>query len=157
MATLVCPPVRCFLIPADAMHGQAITIHTFCVIFFHWTPSQRFIVPGVIISIIWLYVSLYVGLAYAFHHSPGHEFFQPVPYWCWVGSAYPADRISAEYFWLWLSAFSAIVLYVPLWLLIRGNLTVDSQRPWVVTFHHASQRRHGAAFDRARHSLKMLL
>ncbi|KZV92211.1 hypothetical protein EXIGLDRAFT_718599 [Exidia glandulosa HHB12029] len=140
--------------PSAAMATLAITIHTFCVICFHWSPSQpQKLVPCLVISAIWLYVSLYVGIAYALHHKPGHEFFQPVPYWCWVANGYPEERISAEYIWLWLSVFGAVVLYVPLWLVVRGNVEVS---PWRFTWC-PSRSTHGAAFDRMRQSLKMLL
>ena len=56
-------------------------MHTFCVIFFHWAPPSNFLLPSLVVVGIWLYCALYVGIAWALHHDPGEEFFQPVPYW----------------------------------------------------------------------------
>ncbi|EJD41547.1 hypothetical protein AURDEDRAFT_90248 [Auricularia subglabra TFB-10046 SS5] len=140
-----------------AMATLTITLHTFCVIFFHWTPPEGHLIPTIVITAIWLYVFLYVGLALALHRAPGAEFFQPVPFWCWVSAQYPKHRIFAEYFWLWLSAFSAVLLYVPLFFFVRGNIEVDPQRPWVITFHRFSRTRRGVTFNRVRQSVKMLL
>ncbi|KAH7101733.1 hypothetical protein BKA62DRAFT_770231 [Auriculariales sp. MPI-PUGE-AT-0066] len=143
--------------PSAAMATMAITVHTFCVIFFHWTPPANFILPTVVVGTVWLYCGLYVGISWYLHHASGHEFFQPVPFWCWVSKLYPAHRIAAEYFWLWFSAFSSILFYVPLFLFIRGNIEVDAVKPWKMKWRKSEHRRQVSSFNRNRQSLKMLL
>ncbi|EJD41565.1 hypothetical protein AURDEDRAFT_186517 [Auricularia subglabra TFB-10046 SS5] len=141
-----------------AMATVVIAIHTFLVIFFRWTPPRSFLIPVIVISAIWIYVSLYSGISYARHHSPGEELFVPTPYWCWISSRYPKDRISAEYFWLWFAALFSILLYIPLFFMIRGNIEVDPQRFWRMSFHRtAGMSRKGVTFSPSQQSLKMLL
>lgn len=90
------------------------------MIFFRWTPPRSFLVPLLVVGAIWLYVSLYVGISFAKFHSPGREYFVPTPYWCWISSRYPKERISEEYFWLWFAAVFSIILYIPLFFVIRS-------------------------------------
>lgn len=146
--------------PSVAMAVVVIAIHTFFVIFFRWSPPRSFLIPCLIVGAIWLYVSLYVSISYARHHTPGTEYFIPTPYWCWISSRYPNDRISEEYFWLWFAALFSIVLYIPLFLVIRGNIEVDPGKGkfWKISFHRTqSVDRAGYTFSPSRQSMKMLL
>ena len=52
------------------MVSQAITLHTFFVIFFRWTPGPRSVwIYRIIISLIWTYTTLFVGIAYSKHRA----------------------------------------------------------------------------------------
>ena len=113
-----------------AMATFAITLHTFLVIFFRWSPSPRSSwIWKVGISFIWLYVSIYAIAGYAAHHRENgptpDAFYTPTPYWCWISNDFNAERITAEYLWLWFAAFSSIILYTFLFFRVRGNITVD--------------------------------
>ncbi|EJD34843.1 hypothetical protein AURDEDRAFT_75800, partial [Auricularia subglabra TFB-10046 SS5] len=141
-----------------AMATMVIAVHTFLVIFFRWTPPSGFLIPIIVISMIWAYVSLYTGIAFAAHHAPGAELFTPTPYWCWISARYPKERFSAEYFWLWSAALLSILLYIPLFFVIRGNITVDPQHWWRIEFQRTTNlQRAGVTFSPSRQSLKMLL
>jgi hypothetical protein len=49
---------------------QAITLHTFFVIFFRWTPGPRSVwIYRVVIPLIWTYLTLFVVIAYLKHRS----------------------------------------------------------------------------------------
>lgn len=89
------------------------------MIFFRWAPPRSFLIPLLVVGAIWLYVFLYVGISVAKHHSSNSEYFVPTPYWCWISPQYGKDRVSQEYFWLWFAALFSIVLYVPLFFVIR--------------------------------------
>jgi len=121
------------------MATLAIAIHTFAVIVFRWTPPRSMLLPAIVISGIWLFVGLYVGISVAQHSSVTSDsaYFAPAGFWCWISARYPADRISAEYVWLWVAALLSVVLYIPLYFCIRGNLEVDPARPWVWSWRAA--------------------
>ncbi|KAH7100171.1 hypothetical protein BKA62DRAFT_256444 [Auriculariales sp. MPI-PUGE-AT-0066] len=143
--------------PAVAMVTAVIALHTFCVIFFRWTPPKSFLLPLIVIGGIWAYVGTYTGVMFAKH---GSSFITPTPYWCWISARYPHDRISQEYVWMWFAAIFSIILYIPLFLLIRGNIEVEPSRQFFhVTFHRISNQQYGrgSAFNPSKQSLKMLL
>ncbi|KIM24225.1 hypothetical protein M408DRAFT_242992 [Serendipita vermifera MAFF 305830] len=117
-----------------AMATFAIALHTFLVIFFRWSPSPRHAwIWKVVIAFIWLYVSIYAIAGYAAHHGDANNltdldaFYTPTPYWCWISGEFDAERITAEYLWLWIAAFASIILYTFLFFRVRGNITVDPQ------------------------------
>jgi hypothetical protein len=115
-----------------AMGTLAITIHTFLVIFFRWSPGPKANwIWKVVIAFIWFYTILFGCIGYARHHRPTNSndtidsFFTPTPYWCWISGHFGPERIAGEYFWLWFAAFSSIALYTLLFFRVRGNITVD--------------------------------
>lgn len=113
-----------------AMATLAIAVHTFVVIFFRWSPrSEQDWIYRVVIAFIWIYVTIFAIVGYAVHHSSNSttpdSFFTPTPYWCWISSAFLAERIMGEYLWLWLAAFTSIILYSLLFFRLRGNIWVD--------------------------------
>ena len=110
-----------------AMATLAIAIHTFLVIFFRWSPSPRAAwIWKVAICFIWLYVVLYSLIGFATHHvDPIDAFYTPTPYWCWISNDFNPERVTAEYLWLWIAAFTSIILYTFLFFRVRGNITVD--------------------------------
>lgn len=115
-----------------ALSTLAITIQTFLVIFFRWSPSPRSSwIWKAVITAIWLYVCIFAAVGYGKHHSPSSDpqtadiFFTPTPYWCWISGKFDAERIAGEYFWLWFAAFVNIILYTLLFFRVRGNITVD--------------------------------
>ena len=45
---------------------------------------------------------------------------------CWIGGAFKAERIAGEYVWLWIAALASIVLYIPLFFIMKGTLDIDT-------------------------------
>ena len=130
---------------------QAITLHTFFVIFFRWTPGPHSVwIYRIVIPFIWTYLILFVVIGYSAHRGDNladprvffvrplpstslHPFplvspFQsPTPYWCWIGSGFDVERIVGEYLWLWTALLSSIFFYTLLFFRLRGNIHVDPQ------------------------------
>lgn len=117
-----------------ALATMAIAIHTFAVIFFRWIPPRSNVIPAIVISIIWLFLILFVVLEAVTHPN----FYTPTPYWCWI-SADIVPRLVGQYIWLWLSSFVSIVLYILLFFSLRGNVTIDTDTWWNIKFHRAPQ------------------
>ncbi|KDQ17231.1 hypothetical protein BOTBODRAFT_53377 [Botryobasidium botryosum FD-172 SS1] len=105
----------------------AISIHTFCVIFFRWDPPRSKRVPLCVVSLIWLYNACFVAVGLGKHRGRGGKdaFYVPAPYWCWL---YPstATRIFSEYLWLNLAVFASVILYVLLFFAVLGYIDVRS-------------------------------
>ncbi|KZV95831.1 hypothetical protein EXIGLDRAFT_460065 [Exidia glandulosa HHB12029] len=143
--------------PGTAMATLAITIHTFFMIAFSWRPDQRdFRIPFVVVFISWTYRLGFVSGARA-SALPGKTLFAPSPYWCWISDHYNFERIPATYLWYWLTAGVSIVLYVPLYFVIRRNLDLDRERPWRLSVHRAPQLGRVGGSSTAKLSLKVLL
>ncbi|PVF93527.1 hypothetical protein CPB86DRAFT_674884, partial [Serendipita vermifera] len=147
-----------------AMSTTAITIHTFLVIFFRWSPSPKASwIWKVVIAFIWVYVVLFGIVGFARHHRPANDnttidnFFTPTPYWCWISGHFNDERIAGEYFWLWFAAFLSILLYTLLYFRVRGNITVDPLDWRRVRFHSGRGGRGGeAGKDAAKEALSMI-
>ncbi|CAE6515883.1 unnamed protein product [Rhizoctonia solani] len=130
-----------------AMSTLAISIHTFIVIFFSWHPPMGAAgarIWGAVITLIWLYLTLCVSVGFAVNENKVRsasadvalgDFYAPTPFYCWIGQGYLVERILFEYFWIWTTALSSIVLYSTLFLRMRGYISVDP-RDWThIRFH----------------------
>ena len=51
---------------------------------------------------------------------------------CWITAGFPVQRIVLEYLWLWTTALLDLLLYIPLYLVIRGFLVVEGYRVYWV-------------------------
>jgi len=129
----------------------AITVHTFCVIFFQWEPPRSKRVPLCVVSLIWLYNLCFVAIGFGTRTGrEGKEaFYVPTPFWCWVHPSTPT-RLAAQYFWLNLTSFTSVALYIPLFFAIRGNIEViPDGRRWyrykITLVRHPNQERNGAS------------
>ncbi|KAJ1307500.1 hypothetical protein OPQ81_001599 [Rhizoctonia solani] len=130
-----------------AMSTLAISIHTFIVIFFSWHPPTGAAgarIWGTVIALIWVYLSLCVSVGFAVNEKQLRSaptdvalehFYAPTPFYCWIGQGYLIERILFEYFWIWVTALSSIVLYSTLFLRMRGNISVDPRKWTHVRFH----------------------
>ncbi|KZT38160.1 hypothetical protein SISSUDRAFT_1062185 [Sistotremastrum suecicum HHB10207 ss-3] len=119
----------------SAMATIAIAIHTFLVIVFRWR-IERLWFPILVVSAIWIFCILFPIINWARFRKDQEPFLFPSPYcssWCWIG-ARSGLQIGGEYVWLWIAALVSILLYVPLFFVIRGNLDIDEDRWWKLRF-----------------------
>ncbi|KAH9484981.1 hypothetical protein JR316_0001885 [Psilocybe cubensis] len=115
-------------------------------------------VATVVVSTTWLFVVLIVILGNTVNRGAGKSRFQaPTPYWCWISKDYLQLRIWGEYFWFWVTLLFSIVVYVPLYLWSRGNITFDDHSWWKLHWHRADENTDPALTGIRRRSLIMLL
>lgn len=92
---------------ASAFFVLAIAIHTY------WTAVMSRRVPyrvfAWILVILWLGVIFLTVIGLAIHQE---SYFVRAGAWCWISSDYEPERLGLHYFWLFLSEFGLIVLYV---------------------------------------------
>jgi hypothetical protein len=101
---------------ASAFFVLAIAIHTY------WTAVMSRRVPyrvfGCILVIIWLGVIFLTVLGLAIHKD---TYFVRAGSWCWISNDYEPERLGLHYFWLFLSEFGLIVLYVVTFIQLRSK------------------------------------
>jgi len=120
--------------PGVAIATVTIAIHTFIVVL--WGRLQdSFLVAYIVVGLSWLFVILSTAISASIHTRNSNFYDTPTPFWCWIGSAYKAERIAGEYFWLWFALFMSVLLYVPLFFWARGNLSVDPKCWWKFRIH----------------------
>jgi len=47
---------------------------------------------------------------------------------CWITSEFSVQRTVADFLWMWIAAFSSLLAYVVLFLVLRGYITVNGWR-----------------------------
>ncbi|KAJ3480634.1 hypothetical protein NLI96_g8203 [Meripilus lineatus] len=118
-----------------ALASLAIALHTFMVIVFRWRPPKSSTLPIIVISSIWIFLALIIGLSFASHK--GKTYYGDTKYWCWITKDYLAEGIALEYVWMWTAALLNIALYIPITLVLKGLITVDG---FHVHFHGSKER-----------------
>jgi hypothetical protein len=107
-------------------------LHTFIILWWRKSSNGRIIAFSVV-SCIWFFNILYSVLA---SRQPQYE--TPTPYWCWIGGKgdrYLIDKIMGEYLWMWITLLLSILVYVPLFFLSRGCITVSTTHWWKFSIH----------------------
>ncbi|KIO25801.1 hypothetical protein M407DRAFT_24856 [Tulasnella calospora MUT 4182] len=126
-----------------AMSTLVIAIHTFATVFFRWQPQKYPWLWMVVVACIWTFLLLFLVIGYVMHKGAerrgGMPYFSPVPFWCWIGSGYTAERIAGEYIWVWSSPLISSMLYLILFFRLRGNIDVDPSDWKRISFHRRSR------------------
>ncbi|EPQ56951.1 hypothetical protein GLOTRDRAFT_127335 [Gloeophyllum trabeum ATCC 11539] len=112
----------------------AIALHTFRVL--AWGRfTYDHLVAYIVVCVIIVYDALFVGLSTGINASEGKDYILPDPFWCWVGDAYKKQRILGEYLWIWFALVGSIVLYPPLYFLLRGDISFDPNSWYRIRIH----------------------
>ncbi|KAG9091937.1 hypothetical protein FS749_016129 [Ceratobasidium sp. UAMH 11750] len=116
---------------AVALFTFAITFYTFISVVRGKVIKRRVVLWGGVTALIWLFVLLWAVLGYATHPKSGNDsFYTPTPYWCWISQKYTKERLAGEYVWLWFAGFGNLLLYIPLFFILRGNIVWDEEEGW---------------------------
>jgi len=117
-----------------ALWSMVIAIHTFCILFLGFRPRD-FALYGTLIG-VWSLIGLIVvfGPAAAESIERG-PYFGIAGIWCWITDPYQTERLLLEYIWMFTSAVVSFVLYVLVFLKLRGYVLVSG---WRIRFRRAS-------------------
>ncbi|KAF9050251.1 hypothetical protein BJ165DRAFT_1341851 [Panaeolus papilionaceus] len=116
----------------------AIAVHTFLILVVRWrAPSNM---SQYAIAIIWLCAALILVIPNGIHRKGGY--YGPTGFWCWIDAQYPTERIVTEYLWVWFSAFSLILLYGAMFMVMRGWVIVDDGIHWYSNYQERSDDTH---------------
>ncbi|KAG9085447.1 hypothetical protein FS749_004412 [Ceratobasidium sp. UAMH 11750] len=113
---------------AAALSTLAVAIYTFLAIYRDRHPKYNPLRCIAVVSVIWLWVLLWAVIPLGVKRGTGpdkdgnvQEFYTPTPWWCWINGKYMAERVVAEYLWLWIAGIGSIALYVPSYFKVRNR------------------------------------
>ncbi|KAF8342806.1 uncharacterized protein EI90DRAFT_791062 [Cantharellus anzutake] len=109
-----------------AMFILAITIHTAAVMLWRWKAPRKATAAIVLMLTIWLFITLEIGLSLALYHR--RQYIDISGMWCWIGPHFKNQRLLFEYVWIWITAIFNLLMYIPLYFSLRGNLHVNGFR-----------------------------
>ncbi|KAG8958978.1 hypothetical protein FRC03_008564 [Tulasnella sp. 419] len=105
----------------SALWSLTIAAHTFVLLFLQIRISNA--VATIIMGAVWALIGLLVIIGpLAIEKEAKGPFHGISGSWCWITDAYPGARIGLEYFWMFFSAFGSFVLYILVFLRLRGNI-----------------------------------
>ncbi|KAG8984525.1 hypothetical protein FRB94_006665 [Tulasnella sp. JGI-2019a] len=104
-----------------ALTTLAIGVTSFAVVVLRWKNSASRTIPILIHTGIIVLLILFTVIP----AQTRPEFYAPTGYWCWISPQYRAEQIALEYGWFWLASLINFLLYVLIFLTLRGNLQVD--------------------------------
>ncbi|KAG8685680.1 hypothetical protein FRC11_010228 [Ceratobasidium sp. 423] len=114
------------------------------------------------VVIIWLWCLLWPIILLEKYDQPGlgekgnvEYAFTPTPWWCWINDKYMAERIVAEYLWLWIAGICSIGLYVPAYFIVRDRENGEPVRSGQVDAN-ADEQSIAGTIDEKKEARKML-
>lgn len=110
--------------------GQAIGVHTLCVLAFGWKTPRH--VVFLVIFTIWLFIILAVSLPFGTHtglteyEGVYYPYYGNTKTWCWITKPFQnKEGIALQYVWMWLAMVVNTIIYLFLVLLFRGWVPLD--------------------------------
>jgi hypothetical protein len=121
---------------------QNVAIHTFSTIIFWRRPDTNLFRAALIVAGIWiviiLNVAINIGINGASHFYGPTGSCESIPFirvWklnlfqgCWITKDFPVQRTAADFLWMWISAFSSVLAYVAVFLVLGDFVKVEGWR-----------------------------
>lgn len=118
-----------------ALWSFVIALHTFCLLFLGMRIKDW--VCYATLVFVWLFLGFILALGPGIIASAEKGPFYGISgVWCWMTPAYPTERFTLEYLFMFASAGVSFFLYSLVFLRLRGNVTVNG---WSVRFHSRDQ------------------
>ncbi|KAF7984260.1 hypothetical protein HWV62_16100 [Athelia sp. TMB] len=109
-----------------AIFAFVIAAHTFWLLFLRWQISNRAL--GLILLLAWCSLGAIVVSGPArFDKTTRGPFYGISGYWCWITDPYDPERLTLDYIFMFLSAFSSFILYTLVFLRLRGNIVISGR------------------------------
>ncbi|KAL1941111.1 hypothetical protein VTO73DRAFT_7323 [Trametes versicolor] len=107
-----------------------IATNTFWILFLRWKLRRVILISAFVggWSTIGFIVSVGPGLLQKVEKGP---FYAISGYWCWISDEYPSERITLDYMIMFLSALLSFIMYILVYLRLRGNIMLHG---WRVSF-----------------------
>jgi len=121
-----------------------ISVHTFFLLVLEVNPS-RFTLFGTLVA-GWSGIFMIVILGPTVLDTTRRgAFFGISGYWCWISDGYSIPRITLDYLFMFLAAFSCFIIHGLIHLRLRGNMTMEG---WRMKFYkRALERPSGYLFE----------
>ncbi|KAF8604760.1 hypothetical protein BDV93DRAFT_573187 [Ceratobasidium sp. AG-I] len=102
-----------------AMFTMAVAAHSF----------YRFVLWGSYTICAWTFVLLFAIINWATKGTDEEPFFAPTGHWCWINHKYFWEGVLGEYMWMWMAGVGNIVVYIPLFFVLRGHFPNRGTEP----------------------------
>ncbi|KAJ4483678.1 hypothetical protein J3R30DRAFT_3731812 [Lentinula aciculospora] len=127
-----------------ALWTIVIAVHTFYLLVLERKPNQFTMFASLIAGWSGIFAIVISGPAVLDTVDRG-PFFGISGYWCWISDGYEVPRITLDYLFMFVAAFSCFVLHGLIHLRLRGNM---SMKGWRMSFYKQAQERPtGRHFD----------
>ncbi|KAG8993858.1 hypothetical protein FRB94_010333 [Tulasnella sp. JGI-2019a] len=103
-----------------ALMTLAIGVTSFAIIVLRWPNSASKTIPTVVHAVVITLLILFIVVPTQLQRN----YYGPVGFWCWISSDYKVEQITLQYMWFWTAGFVNIILYILIFLALRGNLFV---------------------------------
>ncbi|PGG98108.1 hypothetical protein AJ80_09580 [Polytolypa hystricis UAMH7299] len=107
--------------PSSGLFVLSIAVHTFATVMMGRKLSNRAFVLCVIG--VWAF-SVVLVLIPTIRH--GRSTYVPSGAWCWIDENYDDDRLWTHYFWIFLSEFGSVVIYMILFFYLRRRVATSA-------------------------------
>jgi len=105
---------------------QNVAIYTFSLVIFRQTPDTNLLRAVLIVAFIWIAIILNVVINIVVNGAS--RFYGPTGTWCWITEEFHVQRTVADFLWMWISAFSSVLAYVAVFLVLKGFVVVKGWR-----------------------------
>lgn len=118
-----------------ALSAGNVAIYTFSTLIFRLKPDTNMFRALLIVAGIWTSIILNVAINVGVNGAS--RFYGPSGAWCWIAQEFHVQRTVADFMWMWISAFSSLLAYIAVFLVLRGFISVEGWRVrW--TYGHKS-------------------
>ena len=124
-----------------AIFSLVIAAHTFSLLVLRrkWPDWACYII--LIASCSVLTLNLCIGNFVVTNVDKRGPYYGISGYWCWITPAYSTEQYTSEYLFMFASAGSSFILYLLVFLRLRGNITISAG--YKVHFHRRPKFRMG--------------
>jgi len=109
-----------------ALSAGNVAIYTFSTLIFRLKPDTNISRAVIIVAGIWAAIILDVVINVSVNGAS--RFYGPTGPWCWITEEFHVQRTLADFLWMWISAFSSLLAYIAVFLVLRGIVTVEGWR-----------------------------
>ncbi|KAF9467336.1 hypothetical protein BDZ94DRAFT_1211129 [Collybia nuda] len=118
-----------------ALWTFVIAIHTFCLLFLE-LKMRAFVLWVTLIGGWSAIIALVILGPATLNIDKRGPFYGISGYWCWISPQYKIERITLDYMIMFLAAFISFVLYVLIFLRLRGNVVRSG---WRIRFRRTNE------------------
>lgn len=134
-------------------------MHTFLVLVFRWhAPAWT---SKYVIAAIFMFITLMMGISFAVRNGKNGrgQYYGSTGYCashsfliltqaktklcnmilgCWIHKEYDTEQIIFEYLWMWIAAFTMLILYGIIALVMRGTLVINGKK-WKFNWNQSAR------------------
>ncbi|KAH9079687.1 hypothetical protein EDB83DRAFT_2671293 [Lactarius deliciosus] len=121
-----------------ALSAGNVAIYTFSTLIFRLKPDTNMFRGFLIVAGIWISIILNVAINVGINGAS--RFYGPTGPWCFIVAEFQIQITVGDFMWMWISAFSSLLAYLAVFLVLKGFVTVEGWRVrW--TWTHVQESR----------------